>query len=72
MQSLCIGIARHKPTALRHLQRIGRPPGDDSFVAEFEPRLGRVLEAGTPGPRPGLSQWPVNSVIGVTVNHLAL
>ena len=42
------------------------------FVAELDQRLARVLEDGTRGLGPGLSQWPDESVIGVTVSHMAL
>ena len=37
---------------LRAAESIGRPLGDDRFLARIERRTGRVLKAGKRGPKP--------------------
>ena len=38
--------------SLRAAETIGRPLGDDRFLARVEKRTGRVLKAGKRGPKP--------------------
>lgn len=37
---------------LRHAESIGRPVGDDRFLARIERRTGRTLKPGKRGPKP--------------------
>jgi putative transposase len=40
---------------LRRAETIGRPVGDDAFIAALEQNLGRPLKRAKPGPRPKIS-----------------